>query len=491
MNSTLRVSLYFGSCVLIVAAIAADAKGQSNEELLQRVAQLESRVVSQDAKIASLEMQVEGQSDIHGETELARAISKVGASHDEVNPIVSPTRSNRLLIGGQFRLRGEFNSRQNYGARINDDLDRVIQRTRIHFDFDVVTNVRAFVQIQDSRLWGEEGSTLGDLQGLDIHQAYVDFENVFDLPVTVRVGRQELSYGGQRLVSPLDWHPVGRSWDGVKAWYKGESIQIDMFVTDIVEASLTPNGDAHDDDIFAGLYLTANVAESHTLDAYIFYRNFQGSRFTSESGSPGELEDGTAGFRFVGAASGFDYSAEGVLQFGDRAGDDVFAYAWVLTLGYRFSDSWKTRVGVEWTFASGDDDPTDGDYETFDPLFPFGHAYQGYNDLFAWRNGHDFVVKVETSPTKDLWFQLAGHMFRLDSETDAWYNAAGLPIRRMTAGGVDKDVGFEIDAHFKYKLNPATALWVGWSHFFAGEFVEDTGKSPDSDFFYFQMTVNF
>ncbi|MFT7620103.1 MAG: hypothetical protein ACI97A_003760 [Planctomycetota bacterium] len=490
MKTTSQIGLFFFSLVLIAGLFSQNATAQSNEELLQRLGQLETKVVSQDAKIKSLEMQLDEQDNLVGETKLARAISNVQEDHD-IDSIVIPTRSNRLKIGGQFRLRGEFNSVQNYGARIDDDLDRVIQRTRVHFDFDVVKNVRAFVQIQDSRLWGEEGSTVGDLQGLDIHQGYVDFMNVFDQPITVRVGRQELSYGSQRLVSPLDWHPVGRSWDGVKAWYEGESLRIDLFVTDVVESSLTSNGDAHDDDIFAGLYFTADLTENHTLDVYIFYRNFQGSTFTAENGSTGELEDGTAGFRFDGKASGFDYSAEGVLQFGDRAGDDVFAHAWVITLGYRFDDDWKTRVGVEWTFASGDDDPTDGDYETFDPLFPFGHAYQGYSDLFAWRNGHDFVLKVETSPTKDLWFQIAGHMFRLDSETDAWYNAGGKAIRRVTAGGVDKDVGFEIDLHFKYKLNPKTGLWVGWSHFFAGEFVEDTGKSPDSDFFYFQMTVNF
>ena len=33
-------------------------------------------------------------------------------------------------------------------------------------------------------------------------------------------------------------------------------------------------------------------------------------------------------------------------------------------------------------------------------------------------------------------------------------------------------VGYEIDVHFKYALNPKTKLWVGWSHFFAGDYVE-------------------
>jgi hypothetical protein len=34
-------------------------------------------------------------------------------------------------------------------------------------------------------------------------------------------------------------------------------------------------------------------------------------------------------------------------------------------------------------------------------------------------------------------------------------------------------------------------LWIGYAHFFPGEFVRNTGDDPDRDFVFAQMLVNF
>src|SRR6185436_17662187 len=54
-----------------------------------------------------------------------------------------------------------------------------------------------------------------------------DFLNLLiDVPVgdslTARVGRQELLYGNQRLISPLDWANTRRTFDGARLLYKGD-----------------------------------------------------------------------------------------------------------------------------------------------------------------------------------------------------------------------------------------------------------------------------
>ena len=46
--------------------------------------------------------------------------------------------------------------------------------------------------------------------------------------------------------------------------------------------------------------------------------------------------------------------------------------------------------------ASGDDDPTDGDLETFNQLFPLGHAYFGYIDVIGRQNIIDVSPTVST-----------------------------------------------------------------------------------------------
>ncbi|MCB9832645.1 MAG: alginate export family protein [Planctomycetes bacterium] len=473
----------------LVAALVGSARAQdeSSASLRERLSKLEARAVSQDEKIRTLEARL---ADYESGAAISSEIETLINGLVDDAPNAMAPKSKAVDFGGQIRIRGEFRSVKNYGAGVDDDVDFVLQRTRLHADFRIVDNVRAFVQLQDSRNWGEEGSPNGDLEGVDIHQAYLDYEKVFGHDWTFRVGRQELQYGDQRLVSPLDWHPVGRSFDGVRTWWKGETFQLDVFAMNVVEASLATGGEAGDDHYFAGAYFHYTGIEAHELDVYLFYRGFDTGTFVGENGLMGDLDDVTIGIRFKGKTDGFDYSAEIVYQTGDRADDDVNAYAWAAVLGYTFDSEWKFRIGAEWTFASGDEDPTDGDYETFDPLFPFGHSYQGYLDLFAWRNGHDIVLKVSAKPTEELWLEVAFHGFILDEDSDAWYGAAGTAIRRV-GGGVGNEIGYELDIHAKYQLDAATALWFGYSHFFAGDYVEDTGDSPDTDWIFFQMTVNF
>ncbi len=473
---------------LVLVSTGLYAQTDATKELLDRVRAMEEKAAERDARIAELQSRLtdyEASDERRGEFE-----TLVNRLLQDEGPVVDVPKSINLKVGAQLRYRGEFRTVKNYGAGVQEDTDFVIQRTRLHFDFGVIKNVRTFIQLQDSRFWGEENSPTTDLEGVDIHQAFVDFENVFGRNWTFRVGRQELSYGDQRLVSPLDWSRIGRAWDGVRTWYTTDDFQLDAFVTTISERSLVPDGEQDDDHVFSGLYFHFVGWENHEADAYIFYRNFSSGTFLGEDGVLGDRDEFTVGLRFKGHTGGFSYSAEGDYQFGNNANDDIEAYAWVLTVAYTFNMDWKPKIGLEWDFATGDDDPTDGDAGTFTPLYPFGHAYQGFLDIFAWRNGHDLIAKISAQPNEDLWIEAAFHYFLLDSDTDSWYNAAGAPIRTV-GGGVSNSVGAEIDLHAKYTLNPATKLWIGYSHFFAGNYVEDTGDSPDMDWVYFQMTVNF
>ena len=244
-----------------------------------------------------------------------------------------------------------------------------------------------------------------------------------------------------------------------------------------------------------GLYFGYTGIEDHELDIFLFHRRLNDDFLAPGAGTPGDLDDWTLGARFSGKSGGFTYSAEGAYQFGDRAELDVDSYGWALTADYNFGGAMNPTIGVEWDFASGDDNSSDGDYGTFDPLFPFGHLYQGYMDLFAWRNGHDIVVKFGIDATEDLWLGAALHWFILDEENDSWYNASGAAIRTSALAGIDNSVGQELDLHGKYKVNDSVALWFGYSHFFAGDYVNDTDQGTngdeDADWVFLQMTVNF
>lgn len=407
-----------------------------------------------------------------------------------------------LTIGGRMRLRGEWRDPADYrvpgtfGRPATDDPDgdtnMILERTRLYFDVDVIDPVRVYIELQDSRQWGEEASTVADTADVDVKQGYVEFRKVDGAPLNVRAGRMEVaSLGDGRLTSPSDWHNVGRSWDGVHAtWTPGDWV-VHGIAVNLKEANLT-GGDAGDDHWFGGLYASYRGLKDHELDAYVFHRSLSDRTFPAEvGGRKGERWDVSPGFRAKGKNGAWDYTGEVVGQFGSQAGDPVRAWAGAATLGYTFDAAWKPRLGAEYAYASGDRDPTDGEVNTFDPLFPFGHYFHGHMDLVGWRNLNAAMVSFRVAPGGTLTVHLDAHAFRLAEEEDAWYAATGAGVRRDKTGSSGHDIGQEIDLYAKWKWWDRVAFWAGYSHFFPGGFVSQTGISPDGNWVFLQTEVFF
>lgn len=51
------------------------------------------------------------------------------------------------------------------------------------------------------------------------------------------------------------------------------------------------------------------------------------------------------------------------------------------------------------------------------------------------------------------------------------------------AAGSSRDVGTELDLTAKYKLNRHLLVLLGYSHFFPGDFIKETGPGDDVDFY--------
>jgi hypothetical protein len=397
----------------------------------------------------------------------------------------------QITIGGQARFRAEYRDPTSYLNTLpsKEDDDIYLSRLRLNLKFSVNDDIDVFIQPQDQRIFGDEASVLSDETNLDLHQGYAEIRRLGIDEVSVSIGRQELSYGDQRLVSPLDWSNIARAWDGVKVRYAPGPVWIEGFATVIKEGAA-----AEDDQDFYGLYFSYVDLKDHEFDLYVFGRELNDNLQPSETvvALVNDRRDWTPGARFKGKMAGFDYTGEGMLQRGTVGEDDIKAWAAAATLGYTLDINWKPRLGLEYTHASGDPDPTDGDIETFDPLFPFGHFYQGFADVFAFKNGRDIVVNLRVAPTDTLTVYLDVHTFRLDEEVDAWYNFAGAAIRKDATGNAGDEIGNELDLHARLSVGKNIKFWGGWSHVFAGDYIEDTpGSHRDMEWFFLQMTIDF
>jgi hypothetical protein len=112
-----------------------------------------------------------------------------------------------------------------------------------------------------------------DVDRGDILNLFVDLK-VWDgdgHPVYVRGGRQELLLGSQRLISTLDWANTRRTFQGVRAFRRGEQWDADVFWVQPVIPDATSFDQADSEQNFAGTWLTYRAQKGRFLDLYYLY----------------------------------------------------------------------------------------------------------------------------------------------------------------------------------------------------------------------------
>src|SRR5687767_7509893 len=408
-----------------------------------------------------------------------------------------------LSLGGQARYRYELFDNFNFGAPGQQDgngfhLGRIMGHADAHFG----PNFRGFLQLIAA---GADGRHPGERPGIDennfdVHQAFVDVKlPLDDKLLTLRGGRQNLLYGAQRLISPLDWTNTRRTFDGGKASLAlSKTHTLDAFWVNPVVVD-EGNFDKSNDDDFAGIYDTIGLpgvleGAGSKLELYALYLDKQSATFAAGSG--GE-ERYTVGSRFFTNPKPWDFDVEAAYQFGDFDGGDISAWMAATEVGYTFAGAaLAPRLYCGLDVASGDDDPADGDLQTFNQLFPLGHAYFGYIDVIGRQNvidahpGVELTLAKEKRHLKRLALRGDYHLFWRYSDADALYGVGG-GIQRAGAGSDAAFIGSELDVLINWQIDRHTSVYVGYSHFFAGDFIEESGPGEDIDFVYAAVTYTF
>jgi hypothetical protein len=423
---------------------------------------------------------------------LRERVAELEAEEGKVK--VFSAAAQKVTIFGQIRSRFEYQKNFDFDRHTSDTRDFFVLRTRLGVDVEVVEHLDVRVKLQDSRRFGDEGGVTTDTTGVDLKEGYLDLERALGGPVDFRVGRAEMKFGDQRLISPLDWHPVGRSWDGMWLTFEEGPFSSDLFFTRIDDDFLGMTRSERED--FFGLYNTFSFPDAEIdleaeADLYVlFRRNHDEAVVVAEDGNPGHEQLWTIGSRISAEADFLSLVGEFAVQLGDYASDDVMAHMAELGIDVALPADYSPHVDVTVIWASGDSDPSDGNRNTFDPLYTFGHYYLGLMDRVGRRNVISPRVRLSAKPCDGWTIFLDGHAFWLETSEDALYDARGVAIRGPI-GGSDRYVGSEVDLHAKGKILKRLAVWVGYSRFFTGRGTRDTGGGDDADYFFLQLTLGF
>lgn len=409
-------------------------------------------------------------------------------------------RLHRVPVGDHwlFSTGGELRTRYNYetNTRLTGQND-VYQlfRTRLYTDVWYEDYFRFYTEFYyGDTVWQDVAPYARDVNRGDVQQMFVDLKlGEYDCdPIYVRLGRQEMLYGSQRLVSTNDWGNNRPRFDGLKLFYRSAKLDADVFVTRPTQVRFGQLDPWDRNQTFSGAWATYKPKKGTFVDLY--YLNLENDNPGVAKGQfkTGSYNVSTFGSRYYGKFdNGLLIDVEGMLQFGHWADQTILAQAVHVYGGWHFKDCcWTPTVWVGYDYASGDPDPNNtGQRRTFNQLFQFGHYYYGFIDVTGGQNIRDWNVQAYAYPANWLTTGVQYHVFRLDSNKDALYNSAGAATRQDRTGKAGDDVGSEVDVLVNFHLTDRQDVFVNYGHFFPGPFIKATGPSFGLDYVYLQYSM--
>jgi hypothetical protein len=391
-----------------------------------------------------------------------------------------PTAFANLDLPSWMRLGVEFRGRLegNTGAGFSPDREDMywLNRFRITSRFTVRPWLSAAIQAQDARVEGRNGGAAGApfRDQFDLRIASADLGSVERSSFAMRLGRQELAFGDQRLVGHGGWLNTARSFDAVRAVYRYKKLRVDGFASSVVVPQIDRFNKSDGSNLFYGADAPMTILPlGGVVEPYEFVRATEAQR--TEGGLTGDLLSSTTGMRVAGKfSSSTDYNGEAAFQLGSVGPDDISAWAGHVVVGHTIPDGRRSyRVFGEYNYASGDATPADGKRGTFDQLYPTAHDKYGLADQVGWKNIHHARTGLEFRPDRRLTLSAGYHSFWLASATDALYNAAGVVLARIPTGASSTHVGQEADVQFVFAPSPRVQITGGYAHLFTGAFLKE------------------
>ncbi len=269
--------------------------------------------------------------------------------------------------------------------------------TTLHVKADFTQDVAAFIELYDMNEWGEDfrsdwitgaDSRAVTRDDIEVNQAYIEVNDLWGMPVRVRVGRQAMRFGKGWLVTDRSTPTRLLSFDALRLTYSNDPFEVDLFGAKLAENGVVEEGGDVD---FYGVYGVYKGYKPLQVSAYWYWlRDARSQNDTNFPWFVEWLEDvfgvddydvmnmHTIGLRFNGKSAGFDYDLEVAYQFGNA---DIYGAGFVpVGLLYGVDDAkfnnWAADARVGYTFST-----------TWSPrLFAFGCYYQGHDnrDISFW-----------------------------------------------------------------------------------------------------------
>jgi len=389
-----------------------------------------------------------------------------------------------IRLSGDVRLRGYelINAGDNH-----TDENFITQRTRVTVEADLEDHVLVVATLKAEGLWGalndvhtSVGAGSDGYQGqinrawdVGLVEAYVQMNEAFYTPATLKLGRQFLNYGHGLIISSVEQE---YNFDAARLVLDYYPLTIDAVYARAVQGNRwnafgAPFDAAHNLDVvfLNGRYeMTDSIIKN--VEAYFGYQ--------IASGAGGYASPVILGLRSdMNLTEGLNTWIEGAYELGSSSGGSSDISAWLLNIGARYTlknMQWSPVVNANYIYASGG---TSGSGHNFVPWADYVDGYNGM--LFApeLSNIHIINLGASVKPCENATLSLQGYYY-LKADKDGFTGSnsnvdfGGIGATGFPGGG--KDMGIEVDAIVGYDYSKDVRAQLVYGVFIPGHGLHTT-----------------
>jgi hypothetical protein len=400
---------------------------------------------------------------------------------------LSKTRSSYISYGGEIRFQYFYSHNEGWGDELKDSDGYILSRFIAHADIHTSKHFRTFVQLQSSISVSRISPNPIDENPLEVHQAFFDINN--DPAKTnrfiLRIGRQELLYGSQRLVSVRDGPNNRQSFDALRSIVITGKYKIELFSGHFVAARRNIFDDGFNRNVkFWGAYIVRN--KFPVIQNFDIYYLGLWKRNTVFDDGAGKERRHSIGTRLWNKKGNWQYDIEALYQFGKLAAKDIAAWTTSVNTSYKFNKAkLKPEIGIKTELISGDKKYGDVKLQTFNPLFPRG-GYFGLAALIGPANLIDIHPSLSLNLSNKLDINVDYDIFWRFSRNDGLY-AANVALIYSGKNEEETSIGRQLSASFIYRPNNFLYFRIELTWFDAGNYLRSV--SPGKDIIFTGVTA--
>jgi hypothetical protein len=377
-----------------------------------------------------------------------------------------------IRLSGDIRIRGYFID--SAGPDNSGNASFISQRTRVSVEADLEDHVLVVVTLQAEGDWGSNNSTTGSTgagtgknpstgklsRGMDVGvaEAYVQFNELFYTPATLKLGRQYLQYGRGLIISSVEQE---YNYDAARLVLDYYPLTIDLVGAELVNNqafSAAPTHAGANDLLFLNARYELSDSAIKDVEAYFGWVSQGSSGAIASTRVPPTEPFGQSpmilGLRTdLNLTEGLQTWIEGAYEFGDGgiAGANNLS-AFLFNLGGKYTlknVQWVPVLNGNYIFASGGGQNADGQ---FVPWFDYADGYNGYLFAPALSNIHIFNLGASVKPYENTTLALQVYYYlKADHDSVAGSNGnVDFGGMSLAAGTGSQDIGWEIDGILGY-----------------------------------------